>query len=92
MLTALRACQLRNHGSIPCCGRDFCPLQSAQTGSESTSPPIQWALRTLSAAAKRPGREADHSEIFVSRSRMSGIMRPRPNMLSGRAQDQFAFI
>ena len=35
MITALWARKLRNRGSIPCSGRDYCPLRRDQTGAES---------------------------------------------------------
>ena len=54
-----------------------------------TSSPFLLALEALSAVVKRSGREADHSQIFVTRSRMSGALPPLPNMPSGRALGQF---
>ena len=67
----------------------FVLCEMSRPDLSSTSPPIQWALGSLSAVVKRSGREADYSEIFVSRSRMSGAMPPLPNVPSGRAQGQF---
>jgi len=34
MMTVLRAAQLRNRASFPCCGRDVCPLRSVRSGSD----------------------------------------------------------
>jgi hypothetical protein len=41
--------------------RDLSFLQSIQTGSGATQPPMQWILETLPSGVKQFGYEADHS-------------------------------
>jgi hypothetical protein len=41
--------------------QDFSFLQSVQTGSGDTQPPIQWIKTALSLKGNQPGSEADHS-------------------------------
>ena len=67
----------------------FVPCEVSGPDLIFTNSPILLAPGALSAAVKRPGREADHSQIFVSRSRMSGALPQLPDMLSCRAQGQF---
>jgi hypothetical protein len=45
--------------------RDFSLLDSVQTGSGSTQPPIYWVLGVVSPGVKRQGSEADYSNLML---------------------------
>jgi hypothetical protein len=73
---------LDGRGSIPAGPRDFSLLNSVQTGSGATQPPIQWAKRVLSLAVKRPGREADYLSQSSAEVKNGGAILPLPHMSS----------
>jgi hypothetical protein len=69
---------LDSRGSIPIWDKRFFSLHSLKTRSEAhPDSSIQWVPRALSAEAKRPGCEADHSHL-VPRSRMVKLYHHSP--------------
>jgi hypothetical protein len=58
------------------------PLDSVQTGSVPTQPPIRRVPGALPQGVKRQGREADHSPPINAEVKNGGVMSPLPHISS----------
>jgi hypothetical protein len=75
----LRAGRLRGWSSSPGRVKNFLFSKSSRPALGSTQPPIQWVPGALSAAVKRPGREANHLPPASAEVKKMWIYRSTPH-------------